>query len=295
MNTGPFGEIHAKNRGVKLTWITSFQHAVEDGSITGILDILEGLSTDHAKTPKMSIKKKALKIIRIKMETPELLFGVGFRLSNSKRYVGEELGAILLAECYELDKKGVTEILYRLADSENWEVREWVASACGEVLKNHFDDFYLTMKDWSHDSSPNVRRAVVVAIKYAGKARDIEIADRLIDLIESLLYDSDPYVKKNLGAFSIGDGLLRYYPAKVSKRIHHWVQIENEQVRWNVAMIFTSAEGTKHVENHIQDINLLLTDTRLSVKRAVKSLMKSIKKRKPEIFRKYFEEGMTII
>lgn len=151
------------------------------------------------------------------------------------------------------------------------------------------------MKDWSHDSSPNVRRAVVVAIKYAGKARDIEIADRLIDLIESLLYDSDPYVKKNLGAFSIGDGLIRYYPAKVSKRIHHWVQIENEQVRWNVAMIFTSAEGTKHVENHIQDINLLLTDTRLSVKRAVKSLMKSIKKRKPEIFRKYFEEGMTII
>lgn len=83
MNTGPFGESHAKNRGLKLTWITSFQHAVEDGSITGMLDILEGSSTEHAKTPKMSIKKKALKIIRIKIETPELLFGVGFRIIST--------------------------------------------------------------------------------------------------------------------------------------------------------------------------------------------------------------------
>lgn len=268
-----------------MTWEDSFLKSLDSQDIQAMLDILEGLSTNHASTPTQAIKDKSLKMIQTKYkDLPIDLYKTGIDLANSSSVVGEELGSILIAQNYHINPKEVTEVLYSLADSTNWEVREWVASACSIVLNNNFDQFYSILLGWTASPSPNVRRAVVVAVKYSGKSREDNKAEQLLDLIEPLLFDPDPYVKKNLGAFAIGDGLLRYFPSRVINRIKIWIKIDNEHVRWNIAKIFTSAEGTKYIEQLKEEvIAVLISDQRSTVVRAVKSMENTIKKRRPDV------------
>ena len=108
-------------------------------------------------------------------------------------------------------------------------------------------------------------------------------AEALLDLVENLLADSHPYVKNNLGPYAIGDGLLRYYPDKVLERIDKWVKFESEHARWNVAKIFSAAEGAKHLEKAKKILHCLENDESQLVKRAVTSVKNQLKKRVPEL------------
>ncbi len=269
-----------------MSWESHFLHALESRDVREMLNVLEGLSTNHANTPAQVVKVKALKMIRTHYEDASNdTYKMACALVDSASTVGEELGAILLAEHYHVNPQDANHRLYQLADSSNWEVREWAASACSIVLNHHFETYYATMLECIRSSSPNIRRAVAVAVKYTAKSRDETKADQLIDLVEPLLYDTDSYVKKNVGAFAIGDGLLRYFPAHVIRRMRTWIHIDNEQVRWNIAKIFTSAEGLKYVDPLQEEvIAILLSDKRPSVVRAVKSLRTAAMKRGIDYF-----------
>lgn len=129
-------------------------------------------------------------------------------------------------------------IFRRLADSENWEVRERAASAGGEVLAGHHDSYHV-LASWTRHASANVRRAVALAAMYASKTRNPDNA-------EPLLTDANPYVKRNLGPFARGSGLLRYYPTEILTRINEWSRHPEARARWNVAMVLTAAEEAKH-------------------------------------------------
>jgi hypothetical protein len=48
----------------------------------------------------------------------------------------DELYRLAVSICNDYENE-VDTILRRLADSDNWEVREWVASACGLILEKH--------------------------------------------------------------------------------------------------------------------------------------------------------------
>jgi 3-methyladenine DNA glycosylase AlkD len=277
-----------------MKWIESLIKEVQSKNIEKIIEVLQLHATGHANSPPKKIKDTALMQIRKLYNDPKDLYDIGIKLANSETITGEEIGSILIAEQFNINTKEVELTLKRLADSTNWEVREWVASACSIVLTNNFSEFYPTMLQWTSDKSPNVRRAVAVAVKYTAKTRNEEFCEKLIDLLERLLTDSDPYVKKNLGAFAIGDGVLRYFPKQVLNRVNIWIDDENEQLRWNVAKIFSSAEGTKYIEDSIHVIHKLIEDNRSTVKRAVTSMMNSIKKRRPDIYHKYFGDGITI-
>lgn len=270
-------------------WQEPFQEAVMKRDISVMLDILHMQVTEHANTPKQSVKDKALKIIFQGLQQSETIYSVGIQLANSDSPTGEEVGAILLATHYDVNPSEVSSVLLRLADHTHWEVREWAASACAIVLTNHFQNFYPTLIQWTKNNSPNVRRAAVVAVKYAARKMDERYAELLIDLIEPLLCDEDKYVKKNLGAFAIGDGLLKYYPKHLLNRLNTWVKSENEHVRWNIIMIFSSTEGIKYIEDSIHLLKILSNDQRKIVKSAFHSTMLSLKKRNPEIYHKYFE------
>jgi 3-methyladenine DNA glycosylase AlkD len=273
-----------------MKWIDSLIKEVRSKNIKKVLEILQLQTTGHANTPPQKIKDTALKQIRKSFEDTKDLYEIGIKLANSGNITGEEIGSILMAEQYSYNSSEVESTLYRLADSPNWEVREWVASACGIILTNNFADFHPTMLQWTSDKSPNIRRAVAVAVKYATKTRKDEYSEQLIDLLEPILSDTDPYVKKNLGAFAIGDGLLKYFPNQVLNRINVWIENDHEQVRWNIAKIFSSAKGAKYIEYSIQIIYKLREDNRTTVKKAVASTLNSIKKRRPDIFNKYFAD-----
>jgi len=179
----------------------------------------------------------------------------------------------------------VSAILHRLAASENWEVREWVASACGSILEAHFHEFYDEMDRWSKDNSEYVRRAAVLAAMYAGKSRRPDFINPLLNILEHLLPDRSKYVRgDNLGPFAIGNALIKYYPEEVLTRMKSWVQSDDEQIRWNIAMVFSAAERAKYAARAKSILHIVLSDDRLYVKRAVAKALKSIKTRCPEFF-----------
>src|SRR5439155_292515 len=97
----------------------------------------------------------------------------------------------------------------------------------GWVRKDHYD------------------RAPVVAAKHAARTRRTEWAEPLLDLIEPALRDSDDYVRKSLGPFALGDQFVRSYPDATLARLRTWMEDRDENVRWNVAMTFSAASGSR--------------------------------------------------
>jgi 3-methyladenine DNA glycosylase AlkC len=183
---------------------------------------------------------------------------------------------------YTLQPLKAEEITLRIADDAHWEVREDVDNVMLEIVKFDFDEAYALLKKWTKHPSENVRRAVVMTAKKAGRERRLEWACPLLDLLEYLLNDRSVYVRKNLGPFAIGDGFLRYHPAITLQYLETWSKMEDGQVRWNVAMAFSSAEAAKHIEAALPILERLACDERRFVWRAVTSAMRNLGRRVPD-------------
>lgn len=174
------------------------------------------------------------------------LYQLSVNLIESNSLLAKKIGSSLVSQVYELNIVEINKHYYDLANCEDWKVREWIASVCGEILYKHYHKFYPVVKGWASNGTSNVKRCVALAAMYAGKKRNPEYAEELLSLIEVLLVEQDMYVRKNLGPFAIGDGLLRYYPFETRERIKKWIHANNEIIRWNIGMIFTSSESLKH-------------------------------------------------
>jgi len=194
------------------------------------------------------------------------------------------LTCLMLALCnpYLRHEDKVKRLLLTLGNDESWETRESAAYAFASVLMKNFDKVYSLFQDWVRHDSENIRRAVALAAKYVAKARKPEYGEPLLRLIESLLSDRSVYVRKNLGPFAIGDGILRAYPKLTMQYIEKWSRNQNEQVLWNVAMVFSSAEGAKHYYEALPVLRRLAADERRYVWRAVASALKNLGRKRPE-------------
>lgn len=190
---------------------------------------------------------------------------------------------LALGNPYPRHKEEVKGLLLTLGDDANWETREAAAYASANVLLKNFDEVYSLFEEWIKHDSENIRRAVVLAAKHVAKARKPDYGEPLLRLIEPLLGDRSVYVRKNLGPFSVGDGFLRAYPKLTMEYIERWSQNRDEQVLWNVAMIFSSAEGAKHCDEALPILRKLAADDRRYVWRAVASALRNLGRRKPEI------------
>jgi 3-methyladenine DNA glycosylase AlkC len=153
--------------------------------------------------------------------------------------------------------------LLRLADDEDWLVREAAHSTMGSLLIAHFDALYPILQSWARHN-----------------------------LVKPLLADHDKYVRKNLGSYAIGDGLLRCYPELTLRYLEKWAESDDEQVRWNVAMSFASYGGNKQWEKALEILTRLATDERRYVWRAVASALHYIGRRRPEQVRPILEEWL---
>lgn len=249
------------------------------------MECLQSQISSHAGTAPVRVKIQAIKMIKRQWSgQPNELFEVARALCHWDDPTAQEIGANLLTDCYSGVPIMVSKILYKLIDSQHWEVREWVASSCGQILADHFEQFYADISTWVCDASPNVRRGALLALMYAGKSRNIEYAAPILGALEPLLADRDAYVKKNLGPYALGSALIKYYPDEVLERLHHWVQIDDEQVRWNVAMVFTAAAGAAYAERARAVFQTLQLDTRPYVKAATTRAIKNVARRFPELW-----------
>jgi 3-methyladenine DNA glycosylase AlkC len=205
------------------------------------------------------------------------------RLLQHPRRVDKELAAVILRPLIATNPAEVERAIQRLARDEDWEVRETAASLLGDSLERAFDEYLRPAQAWVASGDPRLRRAVVVAAKYAARSRHPERAEVLLDLIEPALADRNEYVRRNLGPYAIGDQLLRSYPDATFARLERWAREADENVRWNVASVFTSASGAKVAERGFGILAFLAADTRPFVTRAVSAAVRNILKRRPEL------------
>jgi len=140
------------------------------------------------------------------------------------------------------------DVMVALGDNSDWIVRETAAALAGDLLAKRFDSFYPTALAWTGSESENVRRMAALAVMYASRKRKEAWASRILDVLERLLPDPAVYVRKNLGPFAIGSALLMRHPAQTLERLRRWALSPDERVLWNVAMAFSAAPATAHLE-----------------------------------------------
>ena len=204
-------------------------------------------------------------------------------LSNHKNPYIRRYASEILLKLWEKDRNKTTLILTNLADDEHWLVREGAHEVWGELLTKNFQQVFPILQTWSNSSSANLRRCVAVAARSAGNSKKDEWAEPLLQLIEPLLSDKTAYVRKNLGPFAIGDGLLRCNPNITMKHLRKWTQREDEGTLWNVAMAFASYGGNKNWREGVKILAKLATDERRYVWRSVASALIYLARRHPEV------------
>lgn len=188
----------------------------------------------------------------------------------------------ILYELWGKDRDRAEQILTALADDEDWLVREDAHDVWGELLKKHFQKVYPVLQSFNVHPSANLRRCVAVAVRSAGNLRKREWAQPLFRLLEPFLPDKTVYVRKNLGPYTIGDGLLRCYPDIALKHLRSWARRRDEGTLWNVAMAFASYGGNKNWREGVKILTELATDKRRYVWRSVASALLYLARRHPE-------------
>lgn len=260
-------------------WTDEFRDLVTSGDYSGAIASLDRLRTKHAGTPPQRVKDCAVKIIETMLaDEPVRLYDAARAFVTSEHAVGKEVGIILLPAFYGTDTAVINEQFVRVGDDENWEVREWAASALAHVIAGHFDVVYPHLLNWSEHPSPNLRRMVVVAAGYAIRDCTTDQCRRLLDILSPLMADPDVYISKNFGAFALGSYAIRYQVDLVA-RWAAYLDLQNEQVVCNLAMMFTTAESAKRLDTLGTLLLSLVHDERKAVSRAVKKAVKNLDER----------------
>ena len=263
------------------SWKEHFAAEIERGGWAEAIAVLDSQKTGHAGTPRQAVKLQAAKIMsRYYGEGTAGLYHAATAFAGSESEGAQEVGLVLLGPMFEHNPADVTGVIFRLADSENWEVREWAASALRRVISENFAAIFPTVREWATHASPNVRRAAAVASGSAAGSCTEEECRMLLEALTPLLEDDDPYVRKNMGAFAIGGGFLKAQPALVAD----WLSRASDHPRaqWNAAMALSAAEAANSLELLSGLLEQLAADERTVVRRAVYRAVLNLAKRIPE-------------
>jgi vesicle coat complex subunit len=269
-----------------------------------IIKKLQKIKTSHAGTAKTKDKRfvltETVKHIRENSGDPaKTFFETGKELCNRNEDVAKELGISLIWRGYSYNKDEVCKLLIKIADDENWEVREYAGSAFANTLHDN-PDFYDELKKLYRHPSENVRRAIVISAIGLRDKSDKKKLKKAFALLQPLLFDKSGYVRKNLGPFVLGSYFGNTFPKETLAQLKKWTEIGDDYVRWNIAMAFNNSFGNKYPEEALKILKLLIGDVSLVVKRAVVSTLRFLRKKhekivdqfvlqyEPDLIKKYF-------
>lgn len=255
----------------------ALDRAIEAGELDRITKLLAG-----ARAPE--IRSAIKRIVRLN-GGEEPLFGEAERWSARPETVARQIACGLLLESYKHEPHETIELLVCLVDDEDRAVREAAGNACGKILRTDFANGLDLLRKWRNHPSENVRRAVLIAAIKAAQTGRLDWAEPLLKLIEPLLLDRHPTLRRNLGPFALGAALLCYYPEMTFEYIIKWSTSNDEQVLWNVAMAFSASGGPPLVKKALIILRKLSLDERRYVWRAVASAMWKLGRKRPEIVR----------
>jgi 3-methyladenine DNA glycosylase AlkD len=250
-------------------WLAQIRAALLADDYEQALQAYDARATPHAGAPNAADKRAIIKMACATLPGDDQRLGLARAAIAYDSSGCRSLAAFLARYAYAGFPEEATELLYQLADDENWEVREWAGSAAGFVLDDWFDQFYPTLKMWAKDESVNVRRAVCIAVMDAANKRKPARAEPLLALLDPLIGDREEYVRKNLGPFAIGACLIGRYPEATVARLRHWLASDDsEATRWNLAMTFSGGHARKQLDSGLQILTALAADPRRFVWRA---------------------------
>lgn len=262
-------------------WESDFQQALRRGDPLAASTVLRATG-EHGRVGRAQLERASA-----------LVDGAGvasivrrdwaIRLLAHPRRADKGLAALLLAPLVASHPAEVERAVLRLARDDRWDVRDAAAALLGRGLDAVFDRYVRTCRSWMDREDARVRRAVVAAAKHAARSRAPDRAERLLDLVEPALREREQYVRRSVGAFAIGDQLLRSYPDETLARLERWALDPDETVRWNVAMAFSSAAGAKHAERGLPILRELARDHSRSVVRAANATLRRIARRRPDL------------
>lgn len=213
------------------------------------------------------------KILQKNFSDPEL-FELGQRLLKRSEYTARRIGASLLAKGWP--HKKIDALLKLAADDEDWQVRETAAGVFADLLEKDFSYFSKLFEKWVRTESDNVKRAVALAVKYDSRSQDPEKWKTYFKLIDPLMSEEAEYIRKNLGPFAIGDGLLSRYSKQTLEASQKWARSKDEFVRWNTAMIFTAAAAKKFPKEGRRILSVLIEDKSPFVSKAAQKALKNL-------------------
>lgn len=217
------------------------------------------------------------KIVKKTFSTQEQ-YQLGKKLLERSEYTARNIGTHLLVSGWSSNKDIETQIK-KAAEDQDWIVREYAAGTFATLLEKDFSHFSQLYLRWIKTGSVNVKRAIALAVKYDSKSAEPKKWKTYLSLIDPLMTEKAEYIRKNLGPFAIGDGLLSRYPEQVLSSCKKWLQADNENVRWNTAMIFTAAAARNFAKEGKAVLRTLEKDPEAFVSRAAKKALKNLEKK----------------
>lgn len=217
------------------------------------------------------------KIIKKSLSSDEQ-YGLGKNLLKRDEYTARNIGIHLIASGWS-NQKDIESLMKKAANDEDWIVREYAAGAFAKLLEKDSLHFSGVFRKWVRVETVNVKRAIALAVKYDAKSADLKKWRMYFDLIDPLMSEEAEYIRKNLGPFAIGDGLLSRFPKQVLDACNNWVFSNDENVRWNVAMIFTAAAARKYTKEGKVILKTLVNDKNRFVSRAAYKAMRMMEKK----------------
>lgn len=190
-----------------------------------------------------------------------------------------ELALLILPTELGKDSKKVFDILLKYADHENWEIREYAGEMIGEFLRYNFRNYKKRLIHLRRSDSENIRRSVVIGLKYLGKYRELSLSQDILEILGWYMDDESNYVKKNLGPFAIGDAMIEYDSAHTLTCLRRWTLHSNPNVKWNVASVFSTAAGAKYCDVGVELLGKLIYDDDMSVRQMALKSFKNLYQR----------------
>ncbi len=235
------------------------------------------MSSVHHGKPGVpqAIKVQVIALIRELSTEPQQLVWAK-KLMRREENTARQVACGLVAAGWDRDREGTEKRMRALAEDEDWGVREWAVDPFADVLGRNFEHVLELYRGWVENGSEALRRAIALALSARARGRDESQARPMLEVLALLMPMPGNYLQKNLGPFVVGGGFLSRFPKQTLSFLRQQSRKKDENVRWNVAMAFTTAAASKHSTAGAEILEQLSSDDRPRIVRALAKARKNL-------------------
>jgi len=205
---------------------------IDEGQLDALSPVLDGADIQK-------IRYAARQLASTLQDDDDDLFECLEQLAVSDQLSLQHLACQLIPHVHAVKRKKGLTVLPQLIESADWTIRDAACEVAGRLLREDFSRTLGELELWRTRGSTNLYRAIIIASIRAADPLHLERAEPLLKLLEPLLTETEPLVRRNLGPSAIGVHLLAYYPSQTFEYLAKWSTSNDPQTLWNVAMAFS--------------------------------------------------------